>query len=75
MKRGDKVQVKNLEQVAPAFRGKIGTVTADSRLGDVVVAEFGEKPVSHAFSVDQLSEVVHKARTSKSAKAHNRKSR
>jgi hypothetical protein len=75
MKRGDKVQVKDMEKVAPAFRGKIGTVTADSTVGDVIVAEFGDKAVTHAFFADELSEVVGNGHNSKPHKAQPRKSR
>jgi hypothetical protein len=75
MKRGDKVQVKDLATVEASYRGKIGTVTADSRLGDVVVAEFGDKTSSHAFNASELNPVARKAHTSKLQKERGRKSR
>jgi hypothetical protein len=67
MKRGDKVQVKDLAKVEASFRGRVGTVTADSESGDVVAVEFADKADTHAFNADELGHVAHKTPGSKAS--------
>jgi len=71
MKLGDKVQVKDLATVEASFRGRIGTLIADSEQGDVVVAEFSDKDkaITHAFNAGELAHIVSKPNLSKSRKA------
>jgi hypothetical protein len=67
MKCGDKVQVKDLAKVEASFRGRLGTVTADSRSGDVVVVEFADKADTRAFNADELGQVARKTPVSKAS--------
>ncbi|HXM67849.1 MAG TPA: hypothetical protein VN911_14035 [Candidatus Acidoferrum sp.] len=72
MKTGDKVQVKDVENVVASFRGRVGIVTADSEAGDVVAVEFADKGDTHAFNADELGQVARRTAGSKTRafKAH-----
>jgi hypothetical protein len=72
MKRGDKVQVKDLAKVEASFRGRLGTVTADSESGDVVAVEFEGKGDTHAFNADELGQVARKTTGSKASTSKGR---
>ena len=52
MKRDDKVRVKllaNLPDVEKSYRGRIGTVIADSEPGEVILVEFDGEVTIHQF--------------------------
>jgi hypothetical protein len=54
LKRGDRVRVKLQANVESEFRGRTGTVDADSALGEVVVVSFDDEAVAHQFLAEHL---------------------
>jgi hypothetical protein len=54
MKRGDPVRVKLQARAENEFRGKTGTVDADSALGGVVLVSFDDEAVAHQFLAEDL---------------------
>lgn len=58
MKRGDKVRVKNMTatNVENSLRGRMGTVVADSKPGEVILVEFDGEAVTHQFLIDDLEQ-------------------
>ncbi|MGA3318973.1 MAG: hypothetical protein ABSC64_21365 [Candidatus Korobacteraceae bacterium] len=57
MKRGDKVRVAVLAH-EPEFRGRFGTVLADSAPGEMVKVEFEEEAIRHNFLARELERAV-----------------
>ena len=54
LKRGNRVRVKPQARVENEFRGKTGTVDADSAVGEVVLVSFNEEAVAHQFLAEDL---------------------
>ena len=54
MKRGDRARVKLQARVENEFRGKTGTVDADSAPGEVVIVSFDGEAVAHQFLAEDL---------------------
>ena len=54
MKCGDKVQIKPLANVEHWFRGRTGTVDADSAPGEVVQVSLDDESVAHPFRPEDL---------------------
>ncbi len=57
MKRSDRVRVKLLANVENWFRGRNGTVLADSAPGEVVLVEFDDEAVTHQFLAEDLERI------------------
>jgi hypothetical protein len=54
MKRGDQVQVKDAASVDSEYRGRTGTVIADTAPGQLVDVEFDDEAVTHSFNAIDL---------------------
>jgi hypothetical protein len=54
MRRGDRVRVKLQARVDNEFRGRTGTVDADSAPGEVVLVSFDDEAVAHQFLAEDL---------------------
>ena len=54
MKRGDQVRIKDVGSVDTEYRGRTGTVIADTAPGQLVDVEFDDEAVTHSFNASDL---------------------
>jgi hypothetical protein len=57
MKSGDIVRVKLLANVERELRGRKGTVSAGSELGELVLAKIEDETVTHQFLAEDLEKI------------------